>query len=159
MSALRNVLFAVGFMTVGAVASVGAQATAGAYRAGPFGPGMVKFVASLDLNDQQQELVDEIKLDAREQMQAHREDRDGHKAEVKALLSQETIDADVVHDMIDTRVNDMSSMAHDMADKFITLHATLDDEQRATLVEKVDEVSERHEQRGQRGERGERGEQ
>lgn len=161
MSAIRNVLFALGFATLGAIATVGTQAAASGHRGGPFGPGMARLADSLDLTDDQQAMVDEMREEARTQMQAHREDRESGKEEIKALLSQETMDAEVVHTMIDDRINEMSGFAHDMADKFIALHATLDEDQRTQLIETMDEVAERHSERrgrhgGERGERGER---
>ncbi|MFT5681196.1 MAG: Spy/CpxP family protein refolding chaperone [Myxococcota bacterium] len=163
MSAIRNIFFAAGFATLGAFAAIGTQAVASGHRGGPFGPNMARLADALDLTDDQQAMVDEMREDARAQMKGHREDREASKAELKTLLSQETMDADVVHGMIDDHIAEMSGFAHDMADQFISLHATLDADQRAALIETVEEAAERHgsrhsERSGERGERGERGE-
>ena len=164
MSAIRNVIFAAGFATLGAFAAVGAQAAAGPHRGGMsmFGPDISKFAEALDLSAEQEGMLETMRADAKSQRQAHREEKQANKGQLIEMLGQETLDADQIHDLIDTRTNEMASFAHDMADQFIAFHATLDDEQRATLVEKVEEASARHEERQERrgergGERGERG--
>jgi len=160
MSAIRNVIFAVGFSTIGAIAAIGTQAAASGHHARPFGPSMARLAASLDLTDDQQAMADEMRAEAKEQMQAHRDERAASKDALKAMLSQESMDAERVHTMIDDRINEMSGFAHDMADQFIALHATLDDDQRTQLIETMEEAAERHSARRSRhsDERDERGE-
>ena len=150
MPTIRNIIFAAGFATLGAFAAVGTQAVAGAHSGGPFGADMARFAQALDLSEAQEALVDEMRAEARAQMQANRMGKQADKEGIKAMLSQETLDAAAVHSMIDERIDEMASFAHEMADSFIALHATLDADQRATLVEKMEEASERHEERRQR---------
>jgi len=161
MPAIRNIIFAAGFATLGAFATVGTQAVAGAHGGGPFGPDLARFAQALDLSETQESMVDEMREDVRAQMKANRTGKQADKEDIKAMLSQETLDADVVHSMIDDRISEMASFSHEMADKFIALHATLDADQRATLVEKMAEAEERHEERRQRHteRRSERGDQ
>ena len=160
MSAIRNVIFAIGFATLGAIAAVGTQAVASGHHVSPLGTSMARLAASLDLTDDQRAMVDEMRTEAQSQMQAHRDERAASKDALKTMLSQETMDPEIVHTMIDDRINEMSGFAHDMADQFIALHATLDDDQRTQLVETMEEAAERHSARRSRhsGERGERGE-
>ena len=91
-----------------------------------------------------------MRAEARAQMQANRMGKQAYKEGIKAMLSQETLDAAAVHSMIDERIDEMASFAHEMADTFIALHATLDADQRATLVEKMAEAGEQHEERRRR---------
>ena len=101
-----------------------------------------------------------MRAEARAQMQANRMGKQAYKEGIKAMLSQETLDAAAVHSMIDERIDEMASFAHEMADTFIALHATLDDDQRTQLIETMEEAAERHSARRSRhsDERDERGE-
>lgn len=150
MTTIRNIILAAGFSALGALAAVGGQAVAGAHGGGPFGPDLARLAQALDLSDAQAEMVDEMRTQARAQMRDSRMSKQADQEDIKTMLSQEVLDAAVVHSMIDDRINEMSSFAHEMADEFIALHATLDADQRATLVEKMAEAGERHEERRRR---------
>ena len=155
MSMIRNTLFAVGFMTVGAIGTVGAQAAA---RPGSFGHGahLARLVQQLDLTDDQQVQADEIRDAMRSHHEEMRADRGEHKAELLAQLGNASVDREAVHTEIDSKLAEQASFMHEMADMFLDLHASLDDDQRSTLVSSAEQAMDRHEER--RGERGERGE-
>lgn len=159
MPTLRTLAFAAGFMTLGALGTMGAQATAGP---GGHGAHLARLIQKLDLTEDQKTQASEI----RDAMRSHHKDmsteRDERSDEMLDLLGSADIDRDVVHAEIDAKISEQAAFAHDMADRFLDLHATLDDAQRATLVEQAEEAieqrSERHGQRGERGEHSERGE-
>ncbi len=142
MSLLRNTIFAAGFIVMGAVAATGTQAIARSH--GMMGPRMMQgLLAGMDLTDAQQELVDAIRDEGRSQMQAQRSERQARKAEMIAMLGSEQIDREAVHSRIDDKLDEMTSFAHSMADQLLDLHATLDADQRAVLVENATALSER----------------
>ena len=149
MPAIRNIIFAIGGAALGAIATVGTQAIAGS-PGGPFGTDVARFAQALDLSEDQESMVAEMREAGRAHMQASRSGKQRDKQDIQKMLSQESLDADVVHSMIDERIDEMASFAHDMADKFIALHATLDADQRATLIEKMEAAGERHEERRRR---------
>ena len=149
MPAIRNLIFAIGSAALGAIAAIGTQAVAGS-PGGPFGSDMARFAQSLELSEDQESMLAEMREAGRAHMQASRAGKQQYKSEIRDMLSQESLDADVVHSMIDERINEVASAAHDMADRFIALHATLDAAQRATLIEKMEAASERHEERRRR---------
>ena len=149
MPAIRNIIFATGIAALSAIAAVGTQAIAGG-PGGPFGAEMTRFAQALDLSEDQEHMVAEMREAGRAHIQASRIGKQQDKEDIREMLSQESLDADVVHGLIDERIDEMASFAHDMADKFIALHATLDADQRATLIEKMEAAGERHEERRRR---------
>lgn len=156
MSTLRTIAFAVGFMSLGAVSAVGAQAAASP----GFGHGrhLARLIQQLDLTDDQQAQAEEIRDAMRSHHEAARAERDERRDDMLAMLGSADVDRDAVHAEIDAKSAEKTAFIHEMADMFLDLHASLDDEQRATLVEQAEEAAERMEQhRGERGERGERG--
>lgn len=156
MSTLRTTLFAVGFMTIGAVGTIGAQAAASPGLG--HGRHLARLIQQLDLTEDQQAQAAEI----REAMQGHHEEmraeRESRRDEMLGLLGSASVDREQVHAEIDAKLAEQSTFMHDMADRFLDLHASLDDAQRATLVEQAEQAAERMEQhRSEHGERGSRG--
>jgi len=66
-------------------------------------------------------------------------EKENARAELRALLLSDKVDAAAVHATVDERTAEMVKGAHRAADAAIELHAILTKEQRAALVEKLDE--------------------
>jgi Spy/CpxP family protein refolding chaperone len=145
MSTFRSLIFAAGFMAIGAFSTIGLEAIARPGQGGP-GPQVARLLGMLDLSDAQQELAAEIRSTAQDHRESMRADREASHADLMALLGSASVDREAVHEELDVRASEKLAFAHTMADMILDLHATLDDEQRARLVERM---SERDEQRGQ----------
>jgi Spy/CpxP family protein refolding chaperone len=145
MSTFRSLIFAAGFMAVGAFTTIGLEATARPGQGGP-GPAVARLLGALDLSDSQQELAAELRSTAQDHRESMRAEREADHAELMALLGSASVDREAVHAELDARASEKLAFAHTMADMILDLHATLDDEQRARLVERM---SDRDEQRGQ----------
>lgn len=148
MSILRKTIFATGFICVGAISTMGAQAMAGA-RASMGGANLARLLQNLDLTDEQQAQAEEIRQTMRTHKQAQRSERTERRDDLLDMLGDAQIDRDAVHAQIDAQAAEKLSFAHEMADMVIDLHATLDEGQREQLVETIAEGMERMEQRRQ----------
>ncbi|MEL6343224.1 MAG: periplasmic heavy metal sensor [Myxococcota bacterium] len=151
MSFFKNALIAAGFMTLGAVSTVGLQAAA----RGPHGfghPGraqLQRLIADLDLSEDQQAQVDELKQMMRDHHLSKHDDRMARHDDMVSMLQQENLDRDAVHAEIDARAADKLDFAHMMADEMMDLHSTMTPAQKATLAEKADTFHERMQERMQ----------
>lgn len=147
MSTFRSIFFATGFMTIGAFGTVGLQASARPDHAGP-GPHVARLLGSLDLSDAQQELADEIRATALDHRESMRAEWGSNHAKLMDLLGSPSVDRAAFHAELDARASEKLSFEHKMADMVLDLHATLDNEQRARLVEAMSERGERRERMG-----------
>jgi Spy/CpxP family protein refolding chaperone len=138
MSTFRSLIFAAGFMAIGAFTTIGLEAVARPGHGSP-GPEVARLLGALDLSDSQQELAAEIRHAAREHRESVRAERESMRAERMALLGSASVDREAVHAELDARASERLDFAHTMADMALDLHATLDDEQRARLVERMSE--------------------
>ncbi len=113
------------------------------------GPGMAlqRLIASLDLTEDQEVLAVRLRRQARDEMKAQHESNRGLLQEIKLQLSQPDPDQDRLHAIMDEIAESRTKMGHAMIDRLLQLHATLTDEQRATLIEKMDQAESRRRQR------------
>ena len=74
-----------------------------------------------------------------------RAEQESSHAELMELLGSPSVDRAAIHAELDARASEKLAFAHTMADMVLDLHATLDDEQRARLVEAMSERGERRE--------------
>lgn len=154
---LRQSLFAAAFMGVGALGTLSMHAVAG--RGAPHGEhgerggrgeAVRELVDAMNLSAEQQTQLTAIKDAARAQRKASREDRQADLESLTALMAEEKLDRKAVHKELDARVKERAEGMHALIDQIADFHATLNAEQRATLVAGLDELSERMAQRGGR---------
>jgi len=148
---LRNTLFAVGFMSLGAAGTLSMGALAGhgpgyggghGYGGGP-GTMVERLADDLDLTDAQRAALDAIRDDARDEWSDRHEERQGMMRQMAQHLAEDEIDAKAVHAEIDKKVAERAAELHDIADRLIEFHATLTPAQKATLADRVQQIQER----------------
>jgi Spy/CpxP family protein refolding chaperone len=158
-STLRIALFGLGMATLGAVSTttLTAHAVPGSHEGrsgaerGHRGAGMLpgmrfaRAIAQLDLTDDQEAMVEDIKEDMHAEMKAmHEGNREDMKGMAELLLSEGDVDSKAVHAMLDDHAAEKLALAHTFVDRVLELRATLTPDQLAELRELRDE----HEARG-----------
>lgn len=120
-------------------------AWAGGPSSGGRGPGFkmmekhrAMLVKDLDLNEQQQADLDGIHELIKSKHEAHAAERGQHFEMVLDAVEAGDIDDQAVHDHIDARLDEMRVSMHEIADEVIAFVRGLDDEQRTTLVIKLE---------------------
>ena len=155
--ALRQALFAAGFMGLGAALSTAGGALAGA--GGPGGPGgpgahFVRMVEGLDLNADQQAKLAALKVEAKETFAEHRAEREADAAELIGLIRAGKLSRAVVHQRIDDKLAAMKDGMHELGDQLFDVYASLSVEQRSTLADRLEAQAGQHSPRGpHRGQR------
>ena len=149
MIGLKNIIFASGFMALGGLASVGLEAVAQPGKRGAQGGGhaLHRLIQDLDLNSDQQSQLEEMRDTMRTQRQQRRLQQQADHELLFGMLGEENVERDLIHEQIDERMDAMRTQAHAMADDLMDIHASLDADQRAVLVENAGEMRERREQR------------
>lgn len=149
MTTLRTAALALGFTLFGASAAFTASAVAGGHSRGG-SQGLMKLthaIATLDLTDEQVQMIEGLKVDTRADMKAlHEEQGDESKAALKAIVAGEALDRDALHAQLDAAAAARTAVAHKALDRVVDLYDTLDDAQRAELAELVKEGMARREQ-------------
>lgn len=161
MITLKNALFAIGFTILGAGLGTAGLAVAGHGHGGPpggpeghgggFGAHLYRLYDGLDLTEAQQAQLEEIRDFARDEAEQDREDRRADGGQMVGLLKQAKPDRSAVHKLIDERAAQKTELAHEVADRFLDLHASLSDAQRAELIERMEELRARADERMEDG--------
>jgi len=170
-------VLALGIVGAGmAVAEEGGDEEVTAERRGR-GPSMrsvARVADQLELSAEQRGYLDEMKQMRKSKRGAKRAMRGACMKDIMKSVKGESVDADSVHAAIDERFAQAQVSAHARADLMITFFSSLDEQQRATLLEEMKSArSERQarmrsegqdgkrcscsRERGQRGQRGQRG--
>jgi Spy/CpxP family protein refolding chaperone len=110
---------------------------------GFFGPRMARLLEDLNLTEQQKDLAIDIRVGLKKQAKAMRRAHIASMDEVAAELAKPKPDAAKLHRILDQRAEEMRKLGHQAVDQFLTLHATLSNEQRAQLVAKLQKMEER----------------
>ena len=147
MSGLQKSMFAAGFMIVGGVATVGVDAVAQSGVRGHRGGAhaLHRLIQDLDFDDEQQVQMDMLREDARAHRQQHRQQQQEDLSALVSMLGDAELDGEMIHNRIDGRLDGMRIQAHAMADELLAIHASLDVDQRAALVENAAEMGARSE--------------
>jgi Spy/CpxP family protein refolding chaperone len=154
---LRQSIFAATFMGIGALGTLSMHAVAG--RGGPHGEqgqaggrgeALRELVEEMNLSAEQKTQLMAIKDAAHEHRKSSRDDRQADLESLTALMAEEKLDRKAVHKELDARIKERAEGMHDLIDQIADFHATLNAEQRATLVAGLDELSERMAERGGR---------
>lgn len=136
----------IGAFVAGAVLATGGTALAG--HGGPHGGwSHFKLLSALDLTPEQQAVASELRQAAKADFMAAREGREAAMTQALAQLEQANPDASVLHGIIDDSMAEARQNAHARLDDFLSLHATLSPEQRASLVDGLVEMRSSHESR------------
>ncbi len=122
-------------------------------RGGGHGPGMkmMRMMGSLDLTEDQEVQLVRIRRALREERKALKATRKTDRAAMKAEMAKETPNAQVLHQLLDKRMNMKRSIAHSAIDKMLAFRATLTPDQKAQLQQRMDKMKERRAKRGKRG--------
>lgn len=121
---------------------------------GPMGPHVLKEVLrSLDLDEEQKALVQEMKEDAKAERDDKKSFHESRHATMMDELSKETPNSRMLHKLIDDGFEMAAETAHDALDDLLELHATFTPEQRETFVDEMERVHvEREQMRDERKE-------
>ena len=140
--------------------ALGGVAIAGPGMGGP----MMGALQELDLTEDQQDTLQQLREEARESHQEVREQMKANREAIQEQLRSDAPDAALLHDLVDEASALRTEMAHARIDRMLEVHATLDAEQREELFELLDEGRQRHHRRrvrrhrsGPGGPDGERG--
>ena len=105
------------------------------------GPGMHLLINSLiddlDLIENQQEQLDAVHEKISNHINGNMDQRAEHHQTLLAEIAAGSVDADKVKVAIDQHLEEGRLFAHEVADDLVVFVNSLDDAQRATLVEKV----------------------
>ena len=135
---------------------------------------VARIADNLELDEQQQGYLDEMKELRKSERSARRAVGGGCMKDVMKAMKDENADADAVHAAIDARFAQARGSAHARANTMIAFFSSLDPQQKAALLEEMKNArSERQSrmrgegrgdrkgssarERGQRGQRGQRG--
>lgn len=154
--ALRQALFAAGFMGLGAAVSAAGGALAGP--GGPDGHGgpgahFVRLIEGLDLNADQQAKLAAVKVEAKETVAEHRAEREADAVELISLIRAGKLSRPVMHQRIDDKLAAMKDGMHELGDQLYDLYEGLNASQRSLLADRLEA------QAAQAGEHGGRGRQ
>lgn len=162
MTTLRTTLLALGFMSLGAIGTLGLQATAGpGYErggmhergGGDHGLRALGYAMSrLDLSDEQQAALEGAQEDIRTRMDEAREGMEDERDAMRQALVDGTLERKDVKARIKERMGQAEELMLYAVDRVFDVYETLDEDQRAELVQLLDEMASRHEaMSGRRG--------
>lgn len=159
---LRSVLLAAGFSSLsmfsaGALAGAHAdqsERSARGHKAPPIAQILSRVADELDLTEAQVAMLDDMKAEAKSDMKAMRAERQERQGELAEMLSADKINRKLVHARIQERADQRAEAAHQAADTLMDFFDSLDDAQRATLLEQIEEMEARRAERSE--ERSER---
>lgn len=121
-------------------------------KGGPMGSPVLKEVLrSLDLDEEQKALVQEMKEDAKAEREDKKSFHESRHATMLDELSKETPNSRVLHKLIDDGFEMAAESAHNALDDLLELHATFTPEQRETFVDELERAHvEREQMRAER---------
>lgn len=163
MTTLRTAALALGFTLLGATASFTATAAARGHSGDGRHRGMRlgRALSALDLTDEQAQMVEDLKEDARADRKAQRGGRG--RLTIEAIMSGEPVDREALHAQLDDAAASRVAMAHTHLDRVLDIYDTLDEFQKAELAEVMEEQQQRRSEAragsgGRGGRHGGRGE-
>ncbi|MCG8669498.1 MAG: Spy/CpxP family protein refolding chaperone [Pseudomonadales bacterium] len=107
---------------------------------------MFEYVAwKLDLNDEQQALMDDVKAELKKARKDMHEQRKQDKQAVIALIEAETLDTEAAMSIFNKKQAAINEHAPAVLEKIAALHATLTPEQKAKVIAKLNSMGKHHE--------------
>jgi periplasmic protein CpxP/Spy len=97
----------------------------------------------LDLTAAQTAIVEKAHDDLRTLGESHREEMSGLRDRLRAALAGPKADAKALHALADERIEARSTMIHAVVDDFTAVWNSLDDKQRAVVLDRLDRIQER----------------
>jgi hypothetical protein len=92
----------------------------------------------LDLNGEQRARLENVRDLVHERRDELRTEREAHAAELLEAIEAGQIDHEGVHGLIDAKADQLRTTAHLVADELIALIESMDGDQRARLVERLE---------------------
>ena len=150
---IRNAVFAAGFVAVGTLGTLSLSAVA---ERGPRGEGKLAMLFDgVGLTEAQEDQLAEMTESMRAERREHRSSKGEKLGLLTEVLSQDTVDREAVYAEIDQRLAERRELLVQRADTLMDFAETLDEDQRAALLDNVAEmqarVQERMEQRALEG--------
>ena len=106
---------------------------------------MFEYIAwKLDLSDEQQVLLDEVRQEMKKIHQQHREQRAQDKDTVIALINADTLDTTTAMTLLQKKQAMIAANAPAVLDKIAAFHATLTPQQKAIVIEKLNKMDRYH---------------
>ena len=143
MAKKRIGILVAGCVAVGLV-GFGVGGFAGALGHGFGGPGMhlalAGLVDDLELDDGQQQRLDAVHNILADHFKGATEKRKAHHAEMIDNIEQGNVDAAEVRQNIDAHLEQARTLAYQVADELVPLVNSLDESQRATLLEFIEKA-------------------
>jgi len=151
MSLLKTMILAFGFTAIGAAGAINTDAmahpneapTQQARQQRSSHPPIFRLASKLDLTEEQQSFLEEIKSELQAERETRREQRPEH-TKLSEMIAAESIDADAMRDQVDQRINKQSAQAHQFTDWVIEFHGMLDADQRQQLSEMLENAETRN---------------
>jgi Spy/CpxP family protein refolding chaperone len=147
---IRRLGFALGFTTLGALASVGFQAVAQPPTDGPqahergqpdqSGPFM-RLMDKIELSESQESELKDIKQSHLEERKANRGGR--IKGEMLQMLASQDLDRQAAHAMIDDQLATQAELMHAHTDDYLDFIEALDPDQKDELAGVADQILQR----------------
>jgi len=138
---IRNAVLAAGFFAVGTLGTLSLSAVA---ERGPRGQSkMAMLFEGVDLTEAQQDQVAEMTEAMRAERKEYRASKGDKLGMLTDVLSQETVDRDAVYAEIDQRLAERRELMVQRADALMDFAETLDEDQRAALLDNVAEMQAR----------------
>lgn len=161
MKTIRTALFAIGFATLGSIATIGSYVVAGAPEAPPsadcpyagrgmmggqggMGP-MSHMLDDLDLSDTQEKALDELQNELRGRWADGRDERMSPPDLLEAVLQADNLDSKNLHKLVDTALEQHRELAYFFVDEIADFVETLSPEQKKLILDKMESFE------GQRG--------
>lgn len=148
VSRIASLTFGAAALLATSVAIAGPGRGPGHGPGGPFG----HIIQQIDLTDEQVDMLEGFKEEARADREARRAEGEAARATFKAELQSGKPNAAVLHDLIDQRLAAQAEVMHAHLDDMLALYATFTPDQLRT----VNELLENPPERGDRGPRGPR---
>ncbi|MBW1881225.1 MAG: periplasmic heavy metal sensor [Deltaproteobacteria bacterium] len=144
MSKTRLATFAIGGITLLFTGAALAYGPSGGQGQGPgpegHGFGLLQvMVKALDLTEDQQDMVEGWREEMQAEREAHREVARAARETFKEQFTSGNPNGEVLHDLVDQRIEARSEMMHTGLDHMLSLYATLSDDQLETLTELIEE--------------------
>lgn len=106
---------------------------------------MFEYIAwKLDLSDEQQALLDDVRQEMKMIREQHREQRAQDKDTVIALINADTLDTATAMTLLQKKQAMIAANAPSVLEKLAAFHATLTPEQKATIIEKLNKMERHH---------------
>ena len=104
---------------------------------------MMRLLEDLNLTDQQEDMIVEMRREMRDKRGAFKQVRKESMETAMTELEKASPDKAKLHNLADQRIEGMRKMVHQGIDKFLALHATFSAEQRKTLTTRIRKLHER----------------